>query len=83
MLSERPVATPIPGDEALYLIEDLFDKQIVDVNGRKVVRINDLEIANTGGALRVVAADIGMSGLCSASALGGSRPRSSGGFRAR
>ncbi len=57
---ERPAA---PGDEALYLVEDLFDKQIVDVNGRKVVRINDLEVANTGGALRVVAADIGISGL--------------------
>ncbi|MBC5799838.1 MAG: magnesium transporter [Candidatus Eremiobacteraeota bacterium] len=63
ILSERPVETPLPGDQALYLIEDLFDKQIVDVDGRKVVRINDLEIANTGGALRVVAADIGMSGL--------------------
>jgi CBS domain-containing protein len=53
-----------PGDDrTLYLIKDLFDKQIVDVDGRKVVRINDLEIANTGGTLRVVAADIGIAGL--------------------
>ncbi|HTV72673.1 MAG TPA: CBS domain-containing protein [Candidatus Acidoferrales bacterium] len=52
-----------PDDQALYLISDLFDKQIVDVDGRKVVRINDLEIVNTGGTLRVVAADIGVSGL--------------------
>ena len=58
-----PEQPAVPGDQALYLIEDLFDKQIVDVNGRKVVRINDLEVANTGGALRVVAADIGVSGL--------------------
>ncbi len=63
VLSGPPVDSPVPGELALYLIEDLFDKQIVDVNGRKVVRINDLEIANTGGALRVVAADIGVSGL--------------------
>ncbi len=62
-LSGIPAQPAAPGDEALYLIEDLFDKQIVDVNGRKVVRINDLEVANTGGALRVVAADIGISGL--------------------
>ncbi|GAC1618414.1 MAG: CBS domain-containing protein [Vulcanimicrobiaceae bacterium] len=62
-LSAEPVRPAVPGDEALYLVEDLFDKQIVDVNGRKVVRINDLEVANTGGALRVVAADIGVSGL--------------------
>ena len=52
-----------PNAEALYLIADLFDKQIVDVDGRKVVRINDLEVCNTGGTLRVVAADIGISGL--------------------
>ncbi|MEO6913848.1 MAG: CBS domain-containing protein [Candidatus Baltobacteraceae bacterium] len=55
---------PAPRDEdALYLVADLLDKQIVDVDGRKVVRINDLEIANTGGVLRVVAADVGVGGL--------------------
>jgi len=63
VLKELPVGAVIPESEALYLVQDLFDKQIVDVDGRKVVRINDLEIANTGGTLRVVAADIGVSGL--------------------
>jgi CBS domain-containing protein len=63
VLRTRPEAPAIPEDQALYLIRDLFDKQIVDVDGRKVVRINDLEVANTGGSLRVVAADIGISGL--------------------
>ena len=55
-------AAPRP-ENAFFLVRDLFDKQIVDVDGRKVVRINDLEIANTGGTLRVVAADIGVAGL--------------------
>ena len=63
VLREAPALEPMAAHEALYLVEDLFDKQIVDVDGRKVVRINDLEVANTGGALRVVAADIGISGL--------------------
>ncbi len=63
VLQSAPVAVPIADADALYLIKDLFDKQIVDVDGRKVVRINDLEVANTGGTLRVVAADIGVSGL--------------------
>jgi magnesium transporter len=63
VLRTRPEAIPIPEEQALYLIRDLFDKQIVDVDGRKVVRINDLEVANTGDSLRVVAADIGVSGL--------------------
>jgi CBS domain-containing protein len=63
VLRTRPETPAIPEEQALYLIRDLFDKQIVDVDGRKVVRINDLEVANTGGSLRVVAADIGVSGL--------------------
>ncbi|HMC47765.1 MAG TPA: CBS domain-containing protein, partial [Caballeronia sp.] len=61
-------------DEALYLVEDLLDKQIVDVDGRKVVRINDLELAQTAGALRVVAADIGAGGLLRRLGAGGIFP---------
>jgi magnesium transporter len=63
LLGVQPTQPAPPEDQALYLIEDLFDKQIVDVDGRKLVRINDLEIANTGGTFRVVAADVGVSGL--------------------
>jgi CBS domain-containing protein len=63
VLRVAPSERPLPDDRALFLIKDLFDKQIVDVDGRKVVRINDIEIANTGGTLRVVAADIGVAGL--------------------
>ena len=63
LLRTAPTLVRPPDDEALLLIDDLFDKQIVDVDGRKVVRINDIEVARTGGALRVVAADIGVAGL--------------------
>ncbi len=62
-LNAAPKFAAPPDEEALYLVLDLLDKQIVDVDGRKVVRINDIEIANTGGKLRVVAADVGVSGL--------------------
>lgn len=62
-LSRVPSAGPPAEGDALYLISDLLDKQIVDVDGRKVVRINDIEIANTGGTLRVIAADVGVAGL--------------------
>src|SRR5579884_2545258 len=51
-LSAPPTIPAPPDDETLYLVEDLFDK-----------RINDIEITRAGGALRVVAADIGISGL--------------------
>ncbi len=63
VLKKAPTVVRPPDDEALYLVEDLFDKQIVDVDGRKVERINDIQVARTGGALRVVAADIGVAGL--------------------
>ncbi len=63
VLTAPPKVVRPPDDEALYLVDDLFDKQIVDVDGRKVVRINDIEVARTGGALRVVAADVGVAGL--------------------
>ena len=62
-LRAAPKISAPPEEEALYLVSDLLDKQIVDVDGRKVVRINDIELVNTGGKLRVVAADVGVSGL--------------------
>ncbi len=62
-LTVAPKEPAPPEQTELYLVADLLDKQIVDVDGRKVVRINDIELANTGGRLRVVAADVGVAGL--------------------
>jgi magnesium transporter len=62
-LTIAPTEPAPPEDQELYLVADLLDKQIVDVDGRKVVRINDIEVANAGGRLRVVAADVGFAGL--------------------
>jgi CBS domain-containing protein len=42
---------------------DLLDKQIVDIDGRKVVRVNDLRLDDVDGRLRLVAVDVGASGL--------------------
>ena len=54
-------ATP-PGD-ALRLAKDLLDKQIVDTHGAKVVRVNDLQLEETAGQMRLVGADVGLRGL--------------------
>ncbi len=62
-LTIAPKEPAPPEQEELHLVADLLDKQIVDVDGRKVVRINDIEVANAGGRLRVVAADVGIAGL--------------------
>ncbi len=63
VLRSTPAEPAPPERDSLYLVADLLDKQIVDVDGRKVVRINDLEIAHAGDSLRVVAADVGVAGL--------------------
>ena len=47
----------------IYVSKNLLDKQIVDINGRKVVRVNDLKIAQLNGGLKVIAIDVGFTGL--------------------
>jgi CBS domain-containing protein len=42
---------------------DLMDRQIVDIDGRKVVRVNDLRLDEVEGALHLVAVDVGTTGL--------------------
>src|SRR3989449_6287806 len=49
--------------EALRLARDLLDKQIVDTHGAKVVRVNDLQLSEVDGQLRLVGANVGLRGL--------------------
>lgn len=43
----------------VLLARDVLDKQLVDVEGRRVVRANDLELAPHDGLLWIVAVDVG------------------------
>jgi magnesium transporter len=49
--------------DEIRLKRDLMDKQIVDIDGRKVVRVNDLRLDQVEGALHLVAVDVGASGV--------------------
>src|SRR2546426_4795155 len=55
-----------PSDGVLFLKRDLLDQQIIDVHGRKVVRVNDVELdstpVNSHLLLNVVAVDVGARG---------------------
>ncbi len=51
------------GSEELLLRRDLLDKQIVDVDGARVVRVNDLKMGQTAGSLVLRAADVGLRGM--------------------
>jgi len=50
-----------PNEIRLWL--DLLDKQIVDVEDRKIVRVNDIQLAPVEGRLRLVAVDVGLAGI--------------------
>ena len=47
----------------LLLVENILDKQIVDMNGRKLVRVNDVRLATLPAGTFAVAVDIGIEGL--------------------
>jgi sporulation protein YlmC with PRC-barrel domain/CBS domain-containing protein len=55
-----------PSDGLLLLKRDLLDQQIIDVHGRKVVRVNDVEIdstpLNSHVSLHMVSVDVGARG---------------------
>ena len=50
-------------DGEVLLAQDILDKQIVDVAGRRVVRVNDTQLALYGHTLRLVAADVSTAGF--------------------
>jgi CBS domain-containing protein len=49
--------------DEILLRADLMDKQIVDVDGRRVVRVNDISLDVVEGSMRLVAVDVGAAGL--------------------
>jgi len=69
-LSDTSAPKPITGEENYLLLErDLLDQQIIDVHGRKVVRVNDVELEwkqndgfQSGLVLQIMAVDTGLKG---------------------
>lgn len=53
----------LPYDEGdFYLNEDLLDKQVIDIDGKRLVRVNDILLEDTNG-LKVVGIDVGFAGI--------------------
>ena len=53
---------PLP-ENGFFLARNFLDKQIVDVDGQKVERVNDVRVGLIGGKWTMLAVDIGMRGL--------------------
>lgn len=49
----------LPRTYSYLLSENLLDKKIVDINGKQVVRVDDLRIAEIAGEYRVIAVETG------------------------
>jgi magnesium transporter len=50
-------------DKDILAVRDIWDKQIVDINGAKVVRVNDIKVREINGKLCLIAVDVGIRGL--------------------
>jgi magnesium transporter len=48
--------------QGLYLVRHLQDKQVVDISGRKVVKVNDLRLVNVNSGTFLIAVDVGFEG---------------------
>ncbi len=64
----KPEAKPVlaveaPAQDRLRLAEEILDRQIVDIEGAKLVRVNDLHFLAVKGALRIAHVDVGFRGL--------------------
>jgi len=50
-------------DGEVLLARDVLDKQLVDVDGKRVVRVNDVQIIEAANEWRVTGADVSLQGL--------------------
>ncbi|HEU5236939.1 MAG TPA: CBS domain-containing protein [Pyrinomonadaceae bacterium] len=50
-------------DGEVLLARDVLDKQLIDVDGKRVVRVNDVQIIEAANDWRVTGADVSLTGL--------------------
>ena len=65
-VSERDLELYRPNEALLAMRKDLLDQQIIDTSGRKVVRVNDVDLteirSNGNVELRLTQVDVGLPG---------------------
>src|SRR5438445_492983 len=63
VVKQPQIASYTPQSDELLLKRDILDKQIVDTQGFRVVKVNDLKLAQIKKTARLVGVDISLSGL--------------------
>jgi CBS domain-containing protein/sporulation protein YlmC with PRC-barrel domain len=54
---------PAPPEGALHVRRHVLDRQIIDTDGARVVRVNDVHLLRIENSLRLIHVDVGASGL--------------------
>jgi magnesium transporter len=62
-LKSEEFREPVPRPGELFLKDTLLDKQVVDTDGAKIRRVNDLQFLNAHRILHLVHVDVGFHGL--------------------
>jgi Mg2+ transporter MgtE len=63
LVKQALIQSYTPRSDELLLRRDILDKQIVDTQGFRVVKVNDLKLAQIKKTVRLVGVDISLSGL--------------------
>jgi magnesium transporter len=50
-------------EDEVLLARDVLDKQLIDVDGKRVVRVNDVQLIEAANEFRVTGADVSLQGL--------------------
>lgn len=62
-VSEDELKPYVPGADDILIKKHILDKQILDVNGAKVVRVNDVKLGEIEGSICVSGIDVGLNGI--------------------
>lgn len=62
-VSERAADVRSPDSRGLLLARDVLDHQVVDVAGKRVARVGDVELVREDSRLRIVAVDVGLASV--------------------
>ena len=62
-LTEKPPHHYTHKEGDILIKKHILDKQILDINGAKVVRVNDLKLGEGDGSICIIGIDVGINGI--------------------
>ncbi|HEX9014076.1 MAG TPA: CBS domain-containing protein [Anaerolineaceae bacterium] len=82
-VSKENIPVYTPKDSDFFLVRDVLDKQIIDTDGARVVRVNDLEVVKVNETMLVSNVDVGLLGILRRAGIAGSAQKVARGLRLR